>query len=294
MAVQLLEQRMDSRREEDSSTIIRRSALVIAFLILFGCSSGGSDPIADATGKPVNSPPPQAIQVDAGPDQMVHVGDAVQLTGSATAKGNNVRWQFTSVPSGSTAQLVNADTLTPTFVPDLAGLYVVALVMNKAQSDQVTVDAQANLITLHFNGALRTDVVIAGTFTYETTIGPNATNVRNLSPNVLYRLTAWNFVVESALTGFLPSTTYRNDEPGNTAEFCVGICIFSSNSFLELRFANTGTTVLSLLFEVRDPTPFINPPSALSEWGLLVEGTYRVPCPVCAPLAVIGTGTLSS
>ena len=136
-------------------------------------------------------------------------------------------------------------------------------------------------------------MVITGTSTYETTIGPNATNVRNLSPNVLYRLTAWNFVVESVLTGLLPSTTYRNGEPGNTAEFCEGTCLFSSNSFLELRFANTGTTVLSLLFEVRDPTPFINPPSALSEWGLFVEGTYRVPCPVCVPLAVIQTGTLS-
>ena len=218
----------------------------------------------------------------------------MQLTGSATAKGNNVQWQFTTVPSGSTAQLVNADTLTPTFVLDLAGLYVVALAMNKSQSDQVTVDAQANLVTLHFNGALRTDVVITGTFTYETTIGPSATKyVRSLSPNVLYRLTAWNFVVESILTGLLPSTTYRNGEPGNTAEFCEGTCIFSSNSFLELRFANTGTTVLSLLFDVRDSTPFINPPSALSEWGLFVQGTYRVPCPVCVPLAVIQNGTLS-
>ena len=284
---------MNIRRQADNSIIVRRPALVIALLTLFGCGSGGADPIVDASGKPANSPPPQAIQVDAGPDQTVHVGDAVQLTGSSTAKGNNVQWQFTSVPSGSTAQLVNADTLTPTFVPDVAGLYVVALVMNKAQSDQVTVNAQANLVTLRFNGALRTDVVISGTFTYESTIGPNATNVRNLSPNVLYRLTAWNFVVESMLTGLLPSTTFRNDEPGNTAEFCEGTCIFSSNRFLELRFANAGTTVLSLLFEVHDPTPFINPPGSLSEWGPFVEGTYRVPCPVCAPLAVIQTGTLS-
>jgi hypothetical protein len=272
-----------------------RLITTIGLLLFCGCGSGSNDPMLDAAAKSEHAPkpPPQAIQVDAGPDQTVHVGDAVQLTGSATAKGNNVQWHFTSVPAGSTAQLVNADTLTPTFVPDLAGRYVVALAMNASQSDQVTVDAQANLVTLHFNGALRTDVVISGTFTYETTIGPNATNVRNLSPNVLYRLTAWNFVVESALTGLLPSTTYRNDEPGNTAEFCEGVCIFSPNSFLQLSFGNTGATVLTLLFEVRDPTPFINPPSGLAEWGVMVESTYRIPCPICAPLAVINTGTLT-
>lgn len=272
---------------------VGRPALVIAFSVLVGCSSGG-DPATDAA-KAIKPPdlPPQALQVDAGSDQHVHVGETVHLSGSVSSKGNNVQWHFTSIPTGSAAQLVGADTLTPTFVPDLSGLYVIALVMNRVQSDEVTVEAHANLVTLHFNGALRTDIVIRGTFTYETTIGPSATNVRNLSPNVLYRLTAWNFVVESALTGLLPSTTYRNDEPGNTAEFCEGICIFSSTRFLELRLANTGTTVLSLLFEVRDPTPFINPPSTLSEWGPFVEGTYRVPCPVCAPLAVIQTGTLS-
>ncbi len=276
--------------------MIRRPGLVIAFSLLIGCSSGGSNPMTDAAGKPVNAPtpPPQAIQVDAGSDRLVHVGETVQLSGSTTAQGNhNVQWHFTSVPAGSTVQLVDADTLTPTFVPDIAGLYVVALVMNPAQSDQITIEAQANLVTLHFNGALRTDVVITGTFTYESTIGPHATNVRSLSPNVLYRLTAWNFVVESGIPDLLPSTTYRNDEPGNTAEFCEGVCIFSSTSYLELRFANTGTTVLTLLFDVRDPTPFINPPSGLAEWGAMVESTYRIPCPICAPLAVIQTGTLT-
>jgi hypothetical protein len=288
------EQRMDSRRHSDSSPLILRPALITLFLVLIGCGSNGSD--ADVA-KTVHAPtlPPQAVQVNAGSDQVVRVGQTVQLSGSTTPQGSpNVQWQFTSIPAGSTAELIDADTLTPKFVPDLAGLYVVTFSMNKAQSDQVVVEAQANLVTLHFHGALRTDVVITGTFTYEPTVGPTATNVRSLSPNVLYRLTAWDFVVESAIGGDLPSTTYRSGEAGNTAEFCEGVCIFSSNSFLELRFANTGTTVLSLLFEVRDPTPFINPPGSLSEWGPFVEGTYRVPCPVCGPLAVIKDGALSS
>ncbi|HKY72220.1 MAG TPA: hypothetical protein VJL88_09900 [Nitrospira sp.] len=283
-------------RHRHGSPLIRRPTLmtITLLLVLIGCGSNGGD--ADVA-KTVHAPtlPAQAVQVNAGTDQVVRVGQTVQLSGSTTPQSTqNIQWQFTSVPAGSTAELIDADTLTPRFVPDLAGLYVVTLSMNKAQSDQVTVEAQANLVTLHFHGALRTDVVITGTFTYEPTIGPNATNVRSLSPNVLYRLTAWDFVVESALVGVLPSTTYRSGEPGNTAEFCEGVCIFSSDSFLELRFANTGTTVLSLLFEVRDPTPFINPPNSLSEWGPFVEGTYRVPCPACGPLAVIKDGALSS
>jgi hypothetical protein len=288
------EERMDSRRYTDSSPLIRTPALITLFVVLIGCGSNGGD--ADVA-KTVHAPtlPAQAVQVSAGSDQVVRVGQTVQLSGSTTPKSDhNIQWQFTSVPAGSTAELLDADTLTPTFVPALAGLYVVTLSMNKAQSDQVTVEAQANLVTLHFHGALRTDVVITGTFTYEPTVGPNATNVRSLSPNVLYRLTAWDFMVESAIGGDLPSTSYRSGEAGNTAEFCEGVCIFSSNSFLELRFANAGTTVLALLFEVRDPTPFINPPGSLSEWGPFVEGTYRVPCPVCGPLAVIKDGALSS
>ena len=130
---------MDSRRQADSSIIPRR-ALVIAFSVLVGCSSGDSDPMTD-TAKAVHppNPPSQAIQVEAGSDQVVHVGETVQLSGSTTAQSNhNIQWHFTSVPAGSTAELLDADTLMPRFVPDLAGLYVVALVKNMAQSDEVT------------------------------------------------------------------------------------------------------------------------------------------------------------
>ena len=53
--------------------------------------------------------------------------------------------------------------------------------------------------------------------------------------------------------------------------------------------------VLTLAFGIQDPTPSINPPSTLAEWGPFLSNgsTYRVPCPVCGPLAVIQTGVLS-
>jgi len=96
------------------------------------------------------NPPSQAIQVEAGSDQVVHVGETVQLSGSTTAQNNNnIQWHFKSVPAGSTAELLDADTLTPRFVPDLAGLYVVALVKNRAQTDEVTVDYSVAAVASH-------------------------------------------------------------------------------------------------------------------------------------------------
>jgi hypothetical protein len=46
--------------------------------------------------------------------------------------------------------------------------------------------------------------------------------------------------------------------------------------------------------EMQDPTPMINPPSSASEWGpLILNGSmYRVPCPVCAPVALFKNGVV--
>lgn len=54
----------------------------------------------------------------------------VQLTGSVTNESGapvTAQWSFTGTPFGSHATLTGATTLTPTFVPDAAGSYVVRL-----------------------------------------------------------------------------------------------------------------------------------------------------------------------
>ena len=76
---------------------------------------------------------------DAGPDQTVLVGETVALDGSASSDADGdpltYLWTFTSLPTGSTATLSDATLVNPTFVPDLAGTYVVQLIVNDGTED---------------------------------------------------------------------------------------------------------------------------------------------------------------
>ena len=247
------------------------------------------------TTPPSPPPPAPAPTVNAGTDQTVKLGTVVALSGSSdtTEEHPAYLWEFTSLPQGSGATLKDPTTLTPTFAPDFVGLYVVRLIFNGgAASDDVTVDVQANLLTLHFHGTFGPDGVADGSFTYEITQGPTATNIRSLKPNVLYRLTSWNMVLTSGpqTASLLPSNVFDSSQPDNTAEFCEGICIFSSTPLAELRFHNATPFMLQLMFEHADPTPFIKPPGSLAEWGAFTQSLYRVPNDV---LAIFTSGTLT-
>jgi hypothetical protein len=76
---------------------------------------------------------------DAGEDQTGQTETPVQLNGSGSHDVDNnpltYFWSFTSKPEGSTATLSNETTLTPTFTPDLAGTYVLQLIVNDGQLD---------------------------------------------------------------------------------------------------------------------------------------------------------------
>jgi glucuronoarabinoxylan endo-1,4-beta-xylanase len=93
----------------------------------------------------VNHPP----VADAGDNQSVAVSDLVTLdgSGSSDADGDQLtyQWTFTSVPAGSTAVLNDADTVSPSFVPDIPGIFEVSLIVNDgtlfSRPDIVTVSA---------------------------------------------------------------------------------------------------------------------------------------------------------
>jgi YVTN family beta-propeller protein len=86
---------------------------------------------------------------DAGPDQSVYVGDLVTLDGSGSSDPDGdpitFMWAFVSVPEGSTATLSDSTSIYPTFVADVAGIYVVSLVVNDgivdSEPDRVTISA---------------------------------------------------------------------------------------------------------------------------------------------------------
>jgi len=79
---------------------------------------------------PVNQPP----VANAGPAQAVATGALVVLDGSGSSDPNSdtltYSWTLSSVPPGSTAALSAANTVSPTFVPDVPGTYVATLVVN--------------------------------------------------------------------------------------------------------------------------------------------------------------------
>ena len=76
---------------------------------------------------------------DAGGNQIVLLGDIVELDGSGSydANGNDLTysWNITSTPKHSLTELINSETVNPTFTPDVWGFYTVSLVVNDGSLD---------------------------------------------------------------------------------------------------------------------------------------------------------------
>ena len=78
---------------------------------------------------------------NAGPDQSTSVGSTVQLDGSGSndVDGDPLtfQWSFVSRPPGSTAVLTGPTAVTPTFLSDQPGTYVLQLIVNDGFADSV-------------------------------------------------------------------------------------------------------------------------------------------------------------
>ncbi len=76
---------------------------------------------------------------NAGPDQTVIKGGAVTLDGSGSHDADDdpltYQWTLTTVPTGSHATLVRADTVNPTFTADRPGTYVAQLIVRDGKAD---------------------------------------------------------------------------------------------------------------------------------------------------------------
>ncbi|MEE9248458.1 MAG: PKD domain-containing protein [Dehalococcoidia bacterium] len=117
-------------------------------------NDGTSDSAPDTAEIAAEAEPNEAPTAHAGEDQAVTTGDTVQLDGSGSSDPENddltYSWTLT-VPEGSTnATLSDANTVNPTFVPDVDGTYVATLVVNDGTSDsapdtvEIAVEAAPN------------------------------------------------------------------------------------------------------------------------------------------------------
>ena len=88
---------------------------------------------------------------NAGTTQSLVTGTVVTLDGSGSndANGDSLTysWVITSKPAGSSAALSSATVVKPTFTPDVAGAYVISLVVNDGKINSATATVTVNAIT---------------------------------------------------------------------------------------------------------------------------------------------------
>ncbi|MEN6441922.1 MAG: PKD domain-containing protein, partial [Syntrophobacter sp.] len=157
---------------------------------------------ATVTISTINSKP----VANAGADLAVFVRDMVVLdgTGSRDADGDplSYTWSFTSIPPGSSASLVNPGSAKPSFAPDVAGTYVVQLIVNdsKISGDPDTVTVTASLRTV-----LVPDVAGFTRAAAESAIAGANLLVGSISSAYSSTVTAGNIISQTPVAGSIVS-----------------------------------------------------------------------------------------
>lgn len=104
-------------------------------VLIAGCGGGSTD--AGAPSKGANAAP--VANPGTAPDIVAGTKVTLNGSGSSDVDGDalSYAWALTGKPAGSAAALVGATTVAPTFVADMAGVYVVSLVVNDGKIDSM-------------------------------------------------------------------------------------------------------------------------------------------------------------
>jgi hypothetical protein len=145
---------------------------------------------------------------NAGTAQNVVVGSTTTLNGAASSDANGdpitYAWSFVSKPSNSSATLTSSNTVNPTFVPDVAGSYVVRLIVNDG-----SLSSTATTVTVTASTANIAPVANAGTAQNVVTgsvVSMNGTASNDANGDTLTYL--WSFTSKpSGSTASLSSST---------------------------------------------------------------------------------------
>jgi hypothetical protein len=114
---------------------------VVLALSLSACGDSSSD--SSSTNDADNNVETNTIPVaNAGSDQTLFVGDTITLSGeqSSDADGDTLgySWNFSTLPDGSVTALSSNTDVTASFIADIAGTYVVSLMVNDTETNSET------------------------------------------------------------------------------------------------------------------------------------------------------------
>ena len=204
---------------------------------------------------------------NAGTNQTAAINSVVALNGSfsSDADGDAITyvWSFSSRPIGSTSTLQAPTSATPTFVPDLAGTYVVQLIVSDVITGSVpatvTITAGASTLTLSPDPLTFQGGPATMTLTLSAAAGPSgqAVNLNSIAPSVA-TVPATVFVAPNATVATFQVTAVGNGSSTITAtapQFRPGsatvnvgipaISIALSNATVGLTRSISGTVTLS-------------------------------------------------
>ena len=158
---------------------------------------------------------------NAGPDQQLHVGQTVELDGSASSDDNTdtanlqFAWTLTSNPDGSLATLTSPGSMHPSFVADLPGEYVAGLVVTDADglaSDVDTVIISSNNTAPVADAGSAQGGVVGQTVTLDGSASHDADS-DPLEFSWTLAAPAGSMAALAGATGAI--ATFMPDEPGN-------------------------------------------------------------------------------
>ncbi|MDZ7658804.1 PKD domain-containing protein [Fodinibius sp.] len=141
--------------------------IVISLMLVLGCSDNGTGPENTNDGDNDNgdgdNPPAASATADAGSDSDEIVGFEVIADGSGSSGSSSVSysWTISSQPANSNASLSDANTASPSFIPDLPGEYELQLEVTsdgESDTDEVVFSAIAKRLFVDANNGTDGDI----------------------------------------------------------------------------------------------------------------------------------------
>ena len=251
---------------------------------LSGCGGGTTTATATTNVAPTANP---------GTSQNVLVGAVVSMDGSASKDPDGgtltFKWTLIGKPVGSAATLTNSSYPNPKFTADLAGTYVLSLVVNDGKKDSAVASVSVTATTANAapvaNAGSNQSVTIGSTVTLDGTASSDANNDSltykwtlqskpSNSSATLSSLTSAKPTFKADLAGTYVATLIVNDGKANSDVAVVSVLASVANSLPVAKAGATQNVVVgtSVTLDGTASTD-ANGDSLTYKWSLLYKPT---------------------